>query len=156
MGIDPGTSVTGIGFIEVVDGGFELLKYRAVRTSSRKKLPERLKEIYRAVQCEISELKPDVCAIEEVFGGKNIRTALIIGQARGAAMMAAVNAGVDIAEYSPAEIKISLTGNGRASKEQVQYMVRSILRLNENPTPLDCSDALATAICHAHRMKTKV
>lgn len=153
MGVDPGSAVTGIGVIEYDGKKLRVVKYRAIRTSSEKKLPDRLKEIYDSVKAEIAECQPEVVSIEEVFGGKNIRSALIIGQARGAAMMAALNSGIQVAEYTPAEIKKSLSGRGSATKEQVQFMVRSFLGLRENPTPLDCSDALAAAICHANKMK---
>lgn len=151
MGIDPGSAVTGIGVINVRGGSSSLVDYRAVRTDSRKPLPERLRKIYLAVMEEIAELKPEVCAVEQVYGGKNIRSALVIGQARGAAIMAAINSGVEIAEYSPAEVKMSVVGNGAASKEQVQYMVKHLLGLDDFPKPHDCADALAVALCHTHR-----
>ena len=153
MGIDPGVAATGIGIIQVEGEKYYAVEYLVVRTSARKKLPERLKEIYDAVSHTVKSFQPDVCAVENVYGGKNIQTALTLGQARGAAIIAALNNGVEIAEYSPAEVKMSLVGNGRASKEQVQYMVKNLLNLREKPYPLDCSDALATALCHAHRMK---
>ena len=153
LGIDPGSALTGVGVIDFDGKKIRALNYRAIRTDSKKKLPFRLKEIYDEVKKEIEVFHPEVCSVENVFGGKNIRSALIIGQARAAAMMAAINSGVEIAEYTPAEIKMSVVGGGRASKEQIQFMVRSILGLRENPRPLDCSDALAAAICHAHRMK---
>ncbi len=153
LGIDPGSALTGIGVIDFDGRNMKALNYRAIRTDSKKKLPFRLKEIYDEVKKEIEVFHPDVCSVENVFGGKNIRSALIIGQARGAAIMAGINAGVEIVEYTPADIKMSVVGGGNASKEQVQFMVRSILGLRENPRPLDCSDALAAAICHAHRVK---
>ncbi len=153
MGIDPGSAVTGMGVVEIEGETKRLLGFRAIRTNARKSLPERLGQIYRAVQADIAGYNPDVCAVEQVFGGKNIRSALIIGQARGAAMMAAINAGVEIAEYTPAEVKMSVVGNGAASKEQVQYMVKHILKLAEAPRPFDCADAIAVALCHAHRKK---
>lgn len=153
MGVDPGTAVTGIGIITVDGNELSSLKYLPVKTSAKKSLPLRLKEIYDAVFREAQAIRPDYCSVENVFGGKNIRSALLIGQARGAAIMAAVNAGIEIAEYSPREIKMSVVGNGNAAKEQVQFMVRHLLGLRENPEPLDCSDALAAAICHANRLK---
>ena len=152
MGIDPGTAVTGIGVIEIQGERKSALNYQIIRTSSKKSLPVRLKEIYQSVNRAVMDIQPDVCAVEDVYGGKNIRTALTLGQARGAAIIAALNAGVEIAEYTPAEVKISLVGNGSASKEQVQYMVKNLLEMTEKPFPLDCSDALAVALCHAHRM----
>ena len=153
LGIDPGSALTGTGVIEFDGKNMRALNYRPIRTDSKQKLPLRLKEIYDEVMKEIEAFHPDVCSVENVFGGKNIRSTLIIGQARGAAIMAGINAGLEIAEYTPAEIKKSVVGGGAASKEQVQFMVRSILGLRVNPKPLDCSDALAAAICHAHRVK---
>ena len=153
MGIDPGVAATGIGIIQVEGEKYYAVEYLVLRTSAKKKLPERLKEICDAVSHTVQSFRPDVCAVEDVYSGKNIQTALTLGQARGAAIIAALNNGVEIAEYSPAEVKMSLVGNGRASKEQVQYMVKNLLNLREKPYPLDCSDALATALCHAHRMK---
>jgi crossover junction endodeoxyribonuclease RuvC len=153
MGIDPGTSVTGVGIIDYGKELLALVGYCAVRSSSRESLPRRLKQIYDAVVEQIQTYKPEVCAVEEVFGGKNIRSTLTIGQARGAAIMAAINSGIEVVEYTPAEVKISLVGNGNASKEQVQYMVQNLLGLKEKPFPLDCSDALAVALCHSNRIK---
>jgi len=153
LGIDPGTAVTGIGLIRFRGEAISVVDYRAVETSPQKKLPERLKEIYDAVSEVIREFSPQYCIVEQVFGGKNLRSTLLIGQARGAAIMAAVNAGIAVAEYSPREIKMSVVGNGNASKPQVQFMVRNILGLRENPEPPDCADALAAAICHANRIK---
>jgi len=153
MGIDPGTAVTGVGVIEYFSGDIELKGYKAVRTSSGESLPKRLKEIYDEVSAAAREFSPEVCVVEEVFAGKNVRSALMIGQARSAAILAAVNASVEVVEYAPREIKQSVVGNGNAAKEQVQFMVKNILRMTENPYPLDCSDALAGAICHANRVK---
>jgi len=153
LGIDPGTAVTGIGLIRFRGENFTVVDYQAVRTSPHKKLPERLKEIYEAVSDTIRDFSPQYCVVEQTFGGKNIRSILLLGQARGAAIMAAVNAGVEVVEYSPREIKMSVVGNGNASKPQVQFMVRSILGLRENPEPPDCADALAAAICLANRIK---
>ena len=153
MGVDPGTAVTGIGVIEIIGDDLRAITYRAVRTSAKEQLPVRLKEIFDAVRSVAEDYFPAYCVVEDVFGGKNIRSALLIGQARGAVITAALSAGVQIAEYTPREIKMSVVGNGNASKEQVQFMVRSLLGLRENPEPLDCSDALAAAICHANRLK---
>ncbi len=153
MGIDPGTAITGIGIIALQDENLSLLKYRAVKTVSKSELPLRLKSIYNAVMEDAEMFSPQVCAVEDVFSGINIRSALQIGQARGAAMMAAVNRGIEIAQYTPREVKMSVVGNGNASKKQVQFMVRNLLNLQHNPEPIDCADALAVAICHANRMK---
>jgi crossover junction endodeoxyribonuclease RuvC len=153
MGIDPGVSTTGLGVIECTGEHSSLIGFRPVRSNSQMGLPQRLKLIYDAINEEIRDFGPEVCAVENVFGGKHLRSALIIGQARGAAILAAVNSGIEVAEFTPAEIKISVTGNGNASKEQVQFMVKNLLKLKDRPFPLDCSDALAVALCYANRMK---
>jgi crossover junction endodeoxyribonuclease RuvC len=153
MGIDPGTAVTGIGVIEVLSDEISLKGFKAIRTSSGEKLPGRLKEIYDEVSIALREFSPEICVVEDIFTGKNVKSALMIGQARACAILAAVNASMEVVEYAPREIKMSVVGNGNAVKEQVQFMVKNILRMRENPYPLDCSDALAGAICHANRMK---
>ena len=155
MGVDPGTAVTGIGVIEIIGQGLRAITYRAVKTSAREKLPVRLKEIFDEVQSMAEDYRPAYCAVEDVFSGKNIRSALLIGQARGAVITGAMSAGVSIAEYTPREIKMSVVGNGNASKAQVQFMVRNLLGLRENPEPHDCSGALAAALCHVHRLRFK-
>ncbi|MBL7191968.1 crossover junction endodeoxyribonuclease RuvC [bacterium] len=152
MGVDPGTAATGIGIVDYRDRKPFLISYRLVRTNSKKPLPFRLREIYQAVKEEIDKHKPDYVVVEEVFGGKNIQSTLKIGQARGAAIIAAVNANIEVREYSPAEIKMSVVGRGAAAKEQVQYMVKNILGLKEEAIPHDCADALAAALCHANRL----
>jgi crossover junction endodeoxyribonuclease RuvC len=153
MGIDPGLSVTGVGVIEYIQDQSGLIGFHPIRTKANLILPERLKIIYDAVTEQIRETQAEVCVVEDVFGGKNLRSALLIGQARASAILAAVNAGLTVAEFTPAEVKISLVGNGSASKEQVQYMVKNLLKLQEKPFPLDCSDALAIALCYANRLK---
>ena len=132
-----------------------MVSKRAVRTNTKISLPLRLKEIYDAVKYDIARHRPRFVAVEEVFGGKNIQSTLKIGQARGAAVMAAVNSGVEVVEYSPAEVKMSVVGRGNASKEQVQFMVKNLLGLEQIPVPHDCADALAAALCHSHKIGLK-
>ena len=152
IGIDPGTSVTGIGIIENKNGRTSLIHYDTIALNTKKTLPERLKIIYdRCLEC-ISQYKPDEFAIETAFYGKNIQSTLKLGQARGVAVIAALNSDLKISEYSPREIKKSVTGNGASSKEQVQYMVKSILSLKNN-MPSDSSDALAVALCHFNSLQ---
>jgi crossover junction endodeoxyribonuclease RuvC len=153
MGIDPGLSVTGIGVIETIGEKLALVGFRPLRSKVKERLPVRLKTIYDAVLKEIQSTQPEVCAVEDVFGGKNLRSSLLVGQARASAILAACNCGIEVVEFTPAEVKISLVGNGSASKEQVQYMVKHLLNLRDKPFPLDCSDALAIALCYANRMK---
>ncbi len=152
LGIDPGTATTGYGVIESSGpNDFHCLAFGAVRSKTSLSLPQRLKKIYDSITEIIEQYRPDQVALEDVFYGQNIQAALKLGQARGAAIIAALNAEKPVATYSAREVKMSLTGYGAASKEQVQRMVRDILRLDEPATPLDASDALAIALCHAQR-----
>jgi crossover junction endodeoxyribonuclease RuvC len=124
----------------------------AIKPETNMSFPHRLNEIYDGVSKIIASYKPDLIAIEDVFYGKNIRSTLSIGQARGVALLASVRAGIDISEYSPREVKRSVVGTGAASKEQVQFMVKELLRLEKIPQPVDAADALAVALCHANRV----
>ena len=152
LGIDPGTATTGYGVIET-NGSYDYhcRSYGTIRSKANQELPPRLKKIYDGIAEIISEFQPEHVALEDVFHGRNIQTALKLGQARGAAIIAAINAEKNVATYSAREVKMSLTGYGAASKEQVQRMVREILNLEKPVTPLDASDALAIALCHAQR-----
>jgi crossover junction endodeoxyribonuclease RuvC len=118
-------------------------------------LSQKLKKIYDSVLEIICQHKPDEMAIEEAFYSKNVKSTMVIGQARGAAILAAGQAGIPVAEYSPREIKRSIVGLGNASKSQVQYMVKNLLNLAELPRPEDAADALAIALCHAHKIDSK-
>lgn len=154
LGIDPGLAVTGYGIIQVGRAETICLHYGSIRSRAQAALWERLKKIYDGVTELISDFRPQQVAFEEVFYGHNVQSALKLGQARGAAVIAALNAGLAPAEYSPREVKQALTGYGGASKEQVQRMVRELLDLAEPATPMDASDALAVALCHAQRSRT--
>lgn len=151
IGIDPGTSVTGIGIIEYKNDKTSLVFYDTINLNSKLSLPERLKIIYDSCLECIKKFSPDEFAIETAFYGKNIQSTLKLGQARGVAIIAALNSNLKISEYSPREIKKSVTGNGASSKEQVQYMVKSILSIkSKSEMPVDSSDAVAVALCHFH------
>ena len=152
LGVDPGTLATGYGVIAAPAGGrVELVACGAIRNGGDQAMPERLKRIYASLAEVIAQYRPDEFAVETAFYGKNAQSALKLGQARGVAMLAAVNADIPVCEYSPREVKKAIVGNGSASKEQVQYMVKTLLMLKEPPRPLDVSDALAVAICHLQR-----
>jgi len=153
LGIDPGLNITGYGIIKI-DSGLppQLFKYGHIRTNSKASLADRLHKIFTGLTEVLEQQKPDQVAIENIFYADNVKTAIIMGHARGAAMVAAVNSGAQVAEYSPREIKMSVVGNGGAVKSQVSFMVRSILKLRENIEPDDASDALAVALCHWHRL----
>jgi crossover junction endodeoxyribonuclease RuvC len=148
IGIDPGTSITGIGVIEQSEKDICLIHCGSVIMDSRDPLPIRLKRIYDECLISIKRYKPHEFAIETAFYGKNIQSTLKLGQARGVAIIAAVNCNLKISEYSPREIKKSVTGNGASSKEQVQFMVKTILSLKERVMQIDSSDAIAVALCH--------
>lgn len=147
LGIDPGISCTGYAVLETdLNGKMSLIELGVIRTLPSSSMAERLKAIFDGVCEVIASLEPDHFAIESVFVGKNIQSALKLGHARGAAIVAAAQAGLSVAEFSPREVKQNITGNGNADKEQVQFMVKSILRLTQVPKPNDASDAVAIAL----------
>ena len=150
IGIDPGTRVVGYGVIESVRGQLLAYAYGAIRTRPQDSLPLRLQKIYRELSVVITNAKPEVAAIEKVFYGKNLQSAIRIGEGRGVAMLAVANAGLECYEYDATKIKKAVVGVGSAHKTQVQAMIKAILQLPETPTPADASDALAIAICHHH------
>jgi len=153
LGIDPGTAITGYGLVKGEDDDLILVAYGAITTSSDWPLPERLQRIYRELTALIEDQQPTAVAVEELFFSKNVRTALSVGQARGVALLAAANAGLPIHEYTPLQVKQAITSYGRATKDQVQQMVRMLLGLDSVPQPDDAADAIAVAICHIHSAK---
>ena len=155
LGIDPGSSITGYSLIANQDGKNSLIGYGAIRIPAKIDLSQKLKKIYDSVLKLIYQHSPDELAIEEAFYSKNVKSTMVIGQARGAAILAAGQAGIPVTEYSPREIKRSIVGVGSASKSQVQYMVKNLLNLREVPHPEDAADALAIALCHAHKIESK-
>ncbi len=150
FGIDPGSDRTGYGCVAVEGSRHRFIMSGAIRTPALASFPEKLLAIHTGLAALITECRPDWVAIENLFYANNARSALKLGHARGVAMLAAVEAGVPIAEYTPAEVKRAVVGYGRAEKQQVQQMVTLLLGLNVAPTPHDASDALAVAICHSH------
>ena len=150
LGIDPGSRLTGYGVIKQQGRNFSYLGSGCIKAiSAGDDLGDRLQTIFAGVSELIIQFKPDMFAIEQVFMAKNPDSALKLGQARGAAIVAATNSGLEIAEYSARQIKQSVVGTGAAKKEQVQHMVKSILQLPGTPQA-DAADALAVALCHAH------
>lgn len=149
LGIDPGTAACGYGVIQREGSRLTALDHGWWSTSPRERLELRLRRIYGEVAGLVERFEPDVVALEESFVGADPRTALRVGQARGAALVACANAGVECVEYAPSRVKQSVCGYGRANKEQVGHMVQAILRLDEVPAPHHAADALAVAICHA-------
>ena len=153
LGIDPGSGSTGYGIIDTNGSHHRAILYGAIKTHPKKPFHERLLKIYADLNNILLREKADVMAIEEVFHATNVQSALRLGHARGVALLVAAQHGLDVHEYSPLEIKSAVVGYGRAEKTQVQTMVRLLLNLPEIPSPDHAADALAVAICHAHRMK---
>jgi len=151
LGIDPGSGSTGYGLIETDGSKHRAVLFGAIQTNTRQPFHERLLKIHSALTEILSREKADVMAIEEVFYASNVQSALRLGHARGVALLAAAQQGLDVREYSPLEIKSAVVGYGRADKMQIQMMVRLLLDLHEIPSPDHAADALAVAICHAHR-----
>ncbi|MFL5950132.1 MAG: crossover junction endodeoxyribonuclease RuvC [Gaiellaceae bacterium] len=149
IGIDPGTASCGYGIVHEKDGRLKAIDHGWWQTPAGQRPELRLKTIFDGVAELIAAHRPDAVALEESFVGADARTALSVGQARGAVMVAAASAGVGCAEYAPARVKQVVCGYGRAEKQQVQKMVKAILSLDTAPTPSHASDALAVAICHA-------
>ncbi len=149
LGIDPGTAVTGYGVVSRSgNGAVVLLECGVIRTSAGRPLHERIRDVYDGVVALIERHQPHALSVEDVFVGKNIRSAMTLGHARGAILLAASIAGIEIAEYTPAEIKKTVVGTGRATKDQVGFMVQKQLRLKVPPTPHDAADGVAAALCH--------
>ena len=155
LGVDPGSETTGYGVVESEGRSLKLIEYAGIRAPARFTFAERLLIITQKLEEVIERLRPRVCAVEETFFAVNVKSALKLGHVRGAILVTAARAGLEVAEYSPLEIKSALVGYGRAEKQQVQEMVRLLLGLKELPTPLDASDALATAICHINTAATR-
>ena len=149
LGIDPGTAITGYGVVAKEGGSaVSLVECGVVRTSSGEVLAVRIREIYEAVAAVIARHAPSVVVVEEVFQGKNVQSALKLGHARGAILLAAALGDIPIAEYSPREIKKAVVGNGNATKDQVGFMVQQQLRLKSPPSPADAADGVAAALCY--------
>lgn len=148
LGIDPGTGILGFGVIEMIATKPIMLDAGVVRTRVHQPQDERLVEIYEALTDIIKATSPQTMSIEKLFFARNVTTAMSVAQARGVAMLAGKQAGLTIVEYTPLQIKQTLTGYGKADKKQVQEMVRVTLGLTEVPKPDDCADALAAAITH--------
>ncbi len=152
LGVDPGIAITGYALIQEVHGSAHILDYGLVETGRSVAFSLRLKLIYDKIYQVIDLYRPQSLALEEVFYSKNVQTALKMGHARGVTLLAAVNQGIATSEYSPREIKQAVTGNGAASKQQVQKMVMQLLKLSQPPGVYDVTDAMAVAICHCHRL----
>ena len=152
LGIDPGLATMGWGVIETDGYRVRLVQYGALITYPQDTFPTRLACIYSGVKGLLETFRPDEIAFEELFFAKNTKTALLVGAARGVAILAAQRCSKPLYEYTPMQIKLAVTGNGHADKTQVQEMIRLLLRLKKIPKPDDAADALAVALCHANTM----
>ena len=149
LGLDPGTATVGYGLIEVQDGQPVVVTFGVLSTRPEDgSTARRLQIVYEGLNELIDRYRPDAAAVEELFFGRNITTAVRVGQARGVLLLALANAGIQVAEYSPPKIKEAVSGYGKASKQQVQFMVQNILNLAEVPQPDDAADGLAVALTH--------
>nr|MBC7245799.1 crossover junction endodeoxyribonuclease RuvC [Chloroflexota bacterium] len=150
LGVDPGVAITGYGIIRLDGDAVHSIAYGTIATPSHLALPLRLQHLYRELRNLIDTYHPAEASVEELFFARNVRTALSVGHARGVILLALAHAGLPTYEYTPLQVKQSITGYGLASKEQMQQMVRLLLKLEDIPKPDDAADALAVAICHAH------
>lgn len=149
IGIDPGTGILGFGVIEVVKGKPLLVDGGVIKTPVKEDDAVRLLTIYEELTDIIADTKPQVMVVEKLFFAQNVTTAMTVAQARGVVLLAGMQAGLEIFEYTPLQIKQALTGYGRADKKQIQEMVRVVLGLKQVPKPDDCADAIAAAITHS-------
>jgi crossover junction endodeoxyribonuclease RuvC len=156
IGIDPGTAITGYGLVQQNKAGeLEAVDWGVILTPANSPIGERLSHIYDSLQEILKRTRPEAAAVEALFFQRNVRTAMSVGQARGVVLLALQQAGLLAADYSPNEVKQSITGYGSADKNQMQHMVQALLKLPEMPTPDDAADALAVAICHLNRVRTQ-
>ncbi len=151
IGVDPGTKMCGYGILEVINKKIRLIDLGVINLTSKKTHQEKLQTIYHQVQAEIATYKPTCMAVEAPFFGKNVQSMLKLGRAQGSAIVAGMNMGLEVEEYSPKKIKQSVTGNGNASKEQVAAMLESILNISLEGKMLDATDALGAAVCHFYQ-----
>ena len=156
FGIDPGSLRTGYGCVDADGSRCRMVTCGALSTPAHASLPERLRFIHDGLTRLIRSSAPSCVVVENLFHAKNVKSALVLGHARGVAVLAAVEAGIPVLQYTPAEIKLAVVGYGRAEKRQIQQMVKLLLGLDSAPTPADAADALAVAICHAHSATSRV
>ncbi|MFN8621912.1 MAG: crossover junction endodeoxyribonuclease RuvC [Chloroflexota bacterium] len=150
LGIDPGTAMCGYGVVSREGSNLRMLDYGCLQTVNDRPLPERLVIIHQGITELIEEHRPAAVGVERLFFNKNVQTAFAVGQARGVILLAAAQHGIPVLEYGPHEVKMAVTGYGKAAKDQVQRMVQAVLGMTVLPRPDDAADALAVAICAAH------
>jgi crossover junction endodeoxyribonuclease RuvC len=150
LGIDPGVAITGFGLVKEKSDRLVFLNCGCILTTPKENAQQRLAKIFGEVKQLILQHRPDAIAVERLYFGENSKTAMAVGQARGIILLAAAEARIKIAEYTPLEVKLAVTGYGKADKKQIQQMVKTLLKLDAIPKPDDAADALAIAICHLH------
>ncbi len=155
LGIDPGIARCGWGVIEIQNSEFRIQNYGCVETKAGELAEKRLLVIYKEIMKLILKYKPDAIAVEELFFNTNAKTAFIVGQARGVILLSAAQKNIPIATYTPLQVKMAITGYGRAEKNQIGQMIKTLLKLKEIPKPDDVTDALAVALTHAFTKKFK-
>jgi crossover junction endodeoxyribonuclease RuvC len=150
IGIDPGYAILGYGVVDYERSKYTLVECGVITTGKDMAMPERLKRVYSMLMDVIADFAPDAASVEELFFNSNQKTAIKVGEARGAAILACANSGLEVFEYTPLQIKQALSGYGRADKRQMQEIVRQVCGLSEAPRPDDAADAVAAAICHGN------
>ena len=153
LGVDPGLGITGFSIMDTKRNQTHLSAYGTIKPKPKDSLPKRLNYLFEEMNKILDQFSPDVMAIEDAFYSKNVKSAMTLGQARGSLILAAAQADISVHEFAPRKVKMSVCGNGAASKEQVSYMVTQILKLKEPPKPLDVSDAMAVGLCYTNQAK---
>ena len=153
LGVDPGLGSTGFSIMDTKRNQTHLSAYGTIKPKPKDSLPKRLNYLFEEMNKILDQFSPDVMAIEDAFYSKNVKSAMTLGQARGSLILAAAQADIPVHEFAPRKVKMSVCGNGAASKEQVSYMVTQILKLKEPPKPLDVSDAMAVGLCYINQAK---
>ncbi|MBT4053512.1 MAG: crossover junction endodeoxyribonuclease RuvC [Candidatus Marinimicrobia bacterium] len=153
LGVDPGLGITGFSIMDTKRNQTHLSAYGTIKPKPKDSLPKRLNYLFEEMNKILDQFSPDVMAIEDAFYSKNVKSAMTLGQARGSLILAAAQADISVYEFAPRKVKMSVCGNGAASKEQVSYMVTQILKLKEPPKPMDVSDAMAVGLCYINQAK---
>ena len=153
LGIDPGLRKTGFGVLSVSNDKPKLIDYGIIEPNKDEKISKRLFTIYNDINQLVEMFCPNVFSIEDIFYGRNVKSALLLGQARGIAMLCAAKHDIPVFEYSAKKVKQAITGNGNADKTQLQYMIKQIFKLKQVPTPLDASDAIGIALCYIYQTR---
>jgi|TARA_B100000029_G_scaffold298720_1_gene291768 crossover junction endodeoxyribonuclease RuvC len=153
LSVDPGLGVTGFSIMDTQRNKTHLSAYGTIKPKPKDSLPQRLNYLFEEMNKILDQFSPDVMAIEDAFYSKNVKSAMTLGQARGALILSAAQANISVHEFAPRKVKMSVCGNGAATKEQVSYMVTQILKLKEPPKPMDVSDAMAVGLCYINQAK---